>query len=129
MNINLLAVLAAGIINMVVGMLWYGPLFGKQWMALSGHVPQKHKGMGKMYLIGFIGALVMAYVMSYLIGLAGAETFMAGLQVAFWAWLGFTATVELGSVLWDRKPWALFYLNAGYYLVVMGLMGGVIAIW
>ena len=129
MEINLLAILAAGIINMVVGSLWYGPLFGKKWMALSGHTMGEKKGMTKAYVIMFGGALVMAYVMSYLIGLAGASSFKAGMEVGFWAWLGFVATVELGTVLWDRKPWALFRLNAAYHLVVMALMGGVLAIW
>ena len=32
--VNYLAVLAAAIASMVIGFLWYGPLFGKQYMAL-----------------------------------------------------------------------------------------------
>lgn len=128
MNINLLAILAVGIVNMVVGSLWYGPLFGKKWMQLSGHNPQ-HKSMTKSYMLGFMGALIMGYVMSYLIGLSGASSFMSGAQVGFWAWLGFIVPVEMGSVLWDGKSWKLFWLNALYYLVVLKLMGGVLAVW
>ena len=33
-EVNLLAVLVAGIVPMVVGALWYGPLFGKRWLQL-----------------------------------------------------------------------------------------------
>ena len=39
-EVNLLAVLAAGIVPMVVGALWYGPLFGKRWLELMGN----HRG-------------------------------------------------------------------------------------
>ncbi len=34
--INYLAVVVAAIANMVLGFLWYGSLFGKQWIKLSG---------------------------------------------------------------------------------------------
>ena len=34
--INYLAVLAAAVSNMVLGFLWYGPLFGKTWSKLMG---------------------------------------------------------------------------------------------
>ena len=33
-EVNLLAVLVAGIVPMIVGFLWYGPLFSKRWLAL-----------------------------------------------------------------------------------------------
>lgn len=34
-----LAVVLAAVVSMIVGWLWYGPLFGKQWMALMGWKP------------------------------------------------------------------------------------------
>ena len=35
-QINFLAVLVGGVINMAVGFVWYGPLFGKLWLRLIG---------------------------------------------------------------------------------------------
>ena len=35
-DLNYLAILVAGISNMVIGFLWYGPIFGKMWMGLIG---------------------------------------------------------------------------------------------
>ena len=68
--INYYAVLVCGISNMVLGYLWYGALFGKQWMALSGITPEKieaakSKGMAKGYLLSFVGALLMAFVLAH----------------------------------------------------------------
>ena len=63
--INYLAVLVSAIIGMIIGALWYSPLlFGKLWMKLSGMTEKqlneaKKKGMGKMYLVAFIGVLLI----------------------------------------------------------------------
>ena len=34
MNINYLAVVVAAIVNMALGSLWYGPIFGKAWIKM-----------------------------------------------------------------------------------------------
>ena len=36
MEINYWAVVVAALSGFAVGALWYGPLFGRQWMAASG---------------------------------------------------------------------------------------------
>jgi hypothetical protein len=46
-TINYAAVLLAAVANMVVGMLWYGPLFGKQWQALMGFNADSMKSITK----------------------------------------------------------------------------------
>ncbi len=35
-SINYLAVILCGIISMVIGAIWYGPVFGKLWMKQYG---------------------------------------------------------------------------------------------
>ena len=139
--INYLAVLACGISNMVLGFLWYGPLFGKQWMALMGFSPEKiaeakaggGKGMGKSYAIAFIGALLMAYVLAHSLVFASSylhiQGISAGLQGGFWTWLGFIAPITTGSVLWDGKPWKLWILTNSYYLLTLLVMGTILAVW
>ena len=134
MTVNLVAVLASGIVSMVLGMLWYGPLFGKKWMQLSGiKEPSKEeqgKIMGKMLPSmagGFVAALVMAYVLSMFVKFVGAATPLDGALVGFWAWLGFIATVTMSSVLWEGKPVQLYVLNNGHELVHFLLVGAIIA--
>ncbi len=53
----------------------------------------------------------------------------AGVSVGFGAWIGFVAPVSLGIVLWDGKPWKLWMINAGYYLVGLLLIGSILALW
>ena len=93
----------------------------------------KAKDMAKMkasakrgYALGLVSALVMAWVLSRFVV---AGTFMSGATVGFWIWLGFIATVTLGGVLWEGKPWNLYLLNAAYWLVALLLTGGILAMW
>ena len=44
-SINWWAVLVAGVVYMVVGMVWYGPLFGKLWKSLMGFTDESVKNM------------------------------------------------------------------------------------
>lgn len=136
--INYLAVLLCGIASVVLGSLWYGPLFGKQWMALSGMTHEqieqgKSKSMVKLYALAFIGSLVMAYVLAHALLFASAYFnaggLSAGLMAGFWNWLGFIAPVTLGAVLWEGKPWKLWALNNGYQLLLLLIMGVILATW
>ncbi|MDO8495637.1 MAG: DUF1761 domain-containing protein [bacterium] len=133
-SINYVAVLVAGVINMVIGALWYSPvLFGNKWMKLMGwnkeSVAGKKKGMGARYFANFVAALLMAYVIAHLVYLIDALTWQEGVQLGFWTWLGFVATVSLGTVLWEGKPKALYFLNIAYYFVTFLVMGAILAVW
>ncbi len=134
-DINYLAVFVAAVISMAIGAAWYSPaLFGVEWMTLSGIKEKdiekaKEKGMGKSYLAGFIGALVMSVVLAHFIDFTRATTFREGLSAGFWIWLGFVAPVILGTVLWEAKPTRLYIINISYWLLSLSLMGGILAIW
>ena len=134
-DINYFAVIVAAAVNMGLGAFWYSMSgFGKQWMKLSGITKEdiekaKKAGMAKSYAIAAAGSLVMAYVLSYIVDFAQAQTIIAGVLSGLWIWLGFVATVLLGSVLWENKSWNLYAINAGYYLVSLMIMGVILAVW
>lgn len=141
--VNFLAVLAAAVAQIILGFLWYGPLFGKTWAALMGWTPeamtamkndpQAKKKMTRSYIIMAIGSLLMSYVLAHAIIFAGsylnASGVSAGLMGGFWNWLGFIVPVTVGTVLWEGKSWKLWFLNASYYLVGLLIMGMILALW
>jgi flagellar biosynthesis protein FlhB len=134
-DVNYLAILVSGIVAMIIGGLWYSPLlFGKAWMKLMGFGKKdiekaKAKGMGKIYLVNFLASLVMFYVLAWLIGAIGAAGFAEGVVVGFWVWLGFNASVLIAGVLWENRPFNLYLINVTYWLVILLLNGGIIAVW
>ena len=134
--VNYLAVLVAALIPMAVGFVWYSPaLFAKKWMAMIGKTPEEimKSGPGKAYAISFAGSLVMAFVLDHSIIFGDAYLHMsgfgAGMMGAFWLWLGFVVTTNAGTVLFEFRRAGLYWVNMGYYLVSLLLMGGVLGVW
>ena len=137
--VNYLAVLIAAVSSIVLGFLWYGPLFGKQWAKLMGwsekdmETMKAKGGMGKLYALQALGSLVMSFVLAHALVFASKYTntsgISAGLMTGFWNWIGFIAPVSLGSVLWEGKSWKLWLLNNAYYLVTLSVMGIILSNW
>ena len=133
-TINYLAVLVAAVASMVVGFLWYGPLFGKQWVKLMKIDDKKikeakQKGMGKTYFLAFLTTLVMSYVLAHFVDYVEAKTIADGVILGFWIWIGFLATTQIGSVFWEGKPVKLYLINTSHYLVALAVMAAILAVW
>ena len=133
-SVSILAIIGSGIVSMIVGYVWYGPLFGKMWSQLQGWNADEMKAkqsqnMMKSYGMMFIGSLVLAAVLGMFARTVGALTITDGLMVGFWAWLGFALPLLLSSVLWEGKSWKLYALNAGYNLVQFALIGAIVTLW
>jgi hypothetical protein len=138
-TVNYWAVLVAAIANIVIGSLWYGPLFGKTWKRLMGFSDESMKAM-KMtvtgaYIGGIVTALLMAFVLAHSVVLwmafpgTSAGTFSFALELAFWIWLGYVATTQAGSVLWEGKSLKLFFLNTAQSLVSLIVMASILVFW
>ncbi len=135
-TINFLAVVLAAVAYMFIGMLWYGPLFGAKWKALMGFTDEAMKKMPltpiQAIIGGFISALVMSmvlaneeFVWAQFFGSSMSEAMFA-FNLGFWVWLGFVATTQLNSVLWEGKSWKLFWLNAANTFVAYQAMAFVL---
>lgn len=134
MAVNYIAVFVAGIAHMVVGMLWYGPLFGKQWMKLTGFTDKdiqklKKQGMAKTMGLTFIAGLVTAYVLAYTIAYAQIQSVTLAMQVGFWLWLGFAAAVQLPNYLYECKSMKHYAITVGFELVYVLAMAAILAVW
>lgn len=135
LTVNYLAVLLCGLASMVVGSVWYGPLFGKKYMKIMGAeamTPEQKEAMKKrmwgMYFLQLVLSLLTAYMLAYTVGnWAGGESIMA---IAFLAWLGFIMPTIAGGALWSDKPKALaldlFFITAGAQLVTFLIFGLII---
>ncbi|OGE80192.1 MAG: hypothetical protein A2660_02580 [Candidatus Doudnabacteria bacterium RIFCSPHIGHO2_01_FULL_45_18] len=139
-DVNYLAVLACGVASMVLGYVWYGPLFGKMWIEMMGFdkldsskQEAMKNSMTKSYSLTFVGSLVMAYVFSHFLifttSYMRTEGVSAGLSAGFWIWLGFLAPLTLGSVLWEGKSWKLWTLNNAYNLLQLLIFGVILSLW
>lgn len=130
--VNYWAVLAAAVVAWVVGWLWYGPLFGKKWMAWSGLTMDKMKaGLSPKIsmLLGLGTSFLMSWVVAHLVSVLGVYEISAIKEFVLWTWAGFFVPMTIGAWLWEGKPFRLFLLNAVYYLVVLDVIVWIVARW
>lgn len=130
--INYAAVVVSALVLMVLGAVWYAPpVFGNVWMRLIGKKPEDlQKGsMTQAYAMMFISALVLSFGLAHVLRWAGATTAVGGIKVALAVWIAFVLTTNAGSFIFEGRPAALYWLNAGYYGVGMILIGLVLTLW
>ncbi len=135
-NINLIPIVIAGVINMVLGALWYSPyVMGKLWMRSMGKTDEEIKqgfslvSTGLTYVVNTIASLVFAYVLAHIIKFASINTFAGGVNAGFWVWLGFVVTTVIPGYLYESRPKMLYFIFIIYQLISIILMGGIIAMW
>lgn len=129
--INFLAILVCGIVSMIIGFLWYGPIFGKKWEKLVGLTKEKKelakKSMTNTYLLMFLSSLVTAYALFHFIWYAapGSLTLFIAVKTALWGFIGLIFPVSLTKFLFspDKKPAELLFIETGYHLVTLISMG------
>jgi len=140
-NPNWLAILVAAASTLVVGFLWYGPLFGKAWMRESGMTEEKVKS-GNMPLIfgfSFIFGIVLALSMyiETMIGGApgeahGQDPFITFKHGAFHGIIMglFVLLPVLGTIaLYERKSIKYVAIAVGYWTVSLAVVGGIVNVW
>lgn len=61
-SFNFLVILASGLVPLIVGAIWYGPLFGKAWMSAADMSMDKIQGanMMKIYGLALLFGLMLA---------------------------------------------------------------------
>ena len=130
-DVNVLAVLVGGVIFMAVGFVWYArPVLGTIWARLAGiSQEQMQGGAGIGYLWTFIGALVASFVLALLVLTMGSTSFVGGLMAGVLVGVGFAATAMLSNAIFEGKHLGAWLINAGYQIVALGIVGGVLAVW
>lgn len=137
MEINYIAIIACAVLSMVLGAIWYGPLFGNLWMEIIGvDVKDKkarermQKEAGPMYAIQFLLVLFQVFVLAFYI--KGWEE-ASGIENALWIWAAFIVPTIAGSSMWNNNSnkikVAQFLIQAGYQLVLFVSFGFILGVW
>ncbi len=133
-NINYLAVIVAAIAGFALGSLWYSSaLFGKAWQKELGFTDEylKEGNMAKIFGFAFLLMIIMSLGMSFLIRghFDGQVDMLSGLKHGFYIGLVFVGTSMGINVLFQRKSFKLWFIDAGYQILILCIMGAVIGAW
>src|SRR5215475_16232747 len=131
MKTNYAAVVVAAIVYWLMGAVWYGVLFSKQWMALENMSVEKTSSMSPVlpYVITFALNLLIAYSLAQICIWRNADTIGRGASVGVLLWIGFVAPVTYTTYMYELRPWQLFAINQLYPLFGFALMGAILGAW
>ena len=132
LNFNYWAILVSALIQWFLGAAWYSPaLFAKPWMAMVFVRPDstKKNSMIVGMIASFIGSLVTSLMLAHVVIWSHAGTVAAGALIGFILWLGFIAATLSASYIYEGRPFKLFAINTGYWLVGLLICGGLLAVW
>ena len=126
--INYLAIIVAAIAAVVIGALYYGLLgFGDRQSRMLGATPARP---GPMQLAtGLIVGLVNAWVIALLSLTLGASSVGDAILLGVLVWIGFAATFKAAQVTFERRPWAVWALQAVHDLVVQVVVAVIVTLW
>jgi hypothetical protein len=154
--INPWAIPIAAVSALFIGAIWYNPkVFGTAWMRESGLTEEKMKGgnMAIIFGLALLFAAMLSILLMQLtnhqfgaLGMIGGnvdtaqpsyEAFMADYGSAFrtfkhGALHGAMAGVLIAlpiigtNALFDRKSAKYIFINAGYWIVTLAVMGGIL---
>ncbi|WP_375238472.1 DUF1761 domain-containing protein [Aurantibacter sp.] len=159
MEFNFLAIFVAALVPLVMGFLWYNPkLFGNAWMREAEMTEEKMKSanMPIIFALTLVLSILLAFFLPQLtihqmgaFQLVGGDltdvnpsyhAFMADYGTAFrtfrhGALHGFLAGIFLLfpvmaiNSLFERKSWKYIFINSGYWIVSLTIMGAIVCGW
>ena len=119
-------VLAGSAACFAVGALWYGVIFAKPWQRAAGlsNSQLRTSNMALIFALTFAFEMLVAMVLWHLLARTDPPAFVVMMMA-----VGFALGVMIPAIginyLHQRKPLALFLIDAGHFLVGMAAMGGV----
>lgn len=130
-HLNWLRVLVAAIAYFMLGALWYGPLFSKQW--IRGHNivmdPAMKKGAGKIMGLSFVAFFVLTFAAAVILHVAHADTTVLALQWGAFLGCFIAAPVIVINHLYLQKPLILHIIDTLYHVVGLMIACLVLVFW
>jgi uncharacterized protein DUF1761 len=128
---KILAVIVAAIVYWLIGAPWFSMLQAP-WLVGIGKTMQELRasGMPKWlpHVVTLISNFAMAYVLGWLILATGPQTLVRGITIGAIVWI-FIGAAFATEYVFEARSVQIFAINAGYPLVGMILMGGILGAW
>ena len=159
MQINWLAILAATLVTLPVGFIWYNKhVFGTVWMRETGITEESAKNANMLKIFGltiFFSFMMAFFLPPIVIHQIGALQLTGGDEAAALpsyhefikdyahSFRTFKHGALHGSMLgifiilpaiginaqYEGKSWKYILINAGYFIASLALMGGILCAW
>lgn len=130
-GINFWAVLIATAGSMLLGFLWYGPLFGQIWMREVGLKAEdiKSSDATRGFVISVITAFITVWTLAWIMVRLGYHNARTGLLFGLCVSLGFIMMTLLSNAAYEHRSLRLVCLNGGYRVLFLTVSGLILGLW
>lgn len=129
-SINWLGFVLAVVAAMVIGSVWYGPLFGKKWMKIVGLKMGESSPLKPMLImLGLV--IVQVFVLAHLIAYSGYfypdySGLSVGLLTGLWAFVGLIVPALVSKAIFEKGSTELLKINLGNQLITLLAIGAIL---
>ena len=140
-HLNYSAVFIAALAQMVIGFLWFGPIFGKVWareMCKPADFRPSGSEMLRATVIQLVAAFLIAWVLAHVVNVwrpsvwgvgQDGPAWTYGFYAGFFVWLGFFVPLMLSALAWGGRTWKLFFIDAAGNFILLQVSGMILAFW
>jgi hypothetical protein len=129
-HLNWPAVLVAGVFSFITGGIWYArSVFGNAWMHANELTEEQIKSgnKGKIFGFTFIFSVLMAVNLALFLQKPDMDLHL-GMMTGFHMGIFTFSAIAIHS-LFELKSWKLIFINGGYSVVALTIMGGILGVW
>ncbi|MDX1405162.1 MAG: DUF1761 domain-containing protein [Woeseiaceae bacterium] len=129
-GVNWLAVVISTVIAFAVGAVWYSKtLFGSAWLEEVGLTEQAVNDANMPMTFGGTFVLQFLAVTALAVLLGSDSNWLDGLQAGLLVGVFWVATAYGTTYLFEQRSMRLFFINAGYNVVLFAIVGMIIGFW
>jgi hypothetical protein len=129
-RINHFAVVVAAIVFFAWGYLWYGLLFGNQWLAAMGKTMADFQSSPTTYLWSFILGLILSYATAMALTRHPEDQSVAqGISFALFMGIALYATQTLNHLIYENGSMTLWIINTAYTVIGFAIIGAIVGAW
>lgn len=128
-GLNWWAILVATASAFALGYVWYGPVFGKAWLAALGKTEDEIQPSATPFIVSFVAALATCIVVAALMGGLGMTGIANGAVLGLVTGVGFIAASMASDTAFCGWGWKLWAIQAGYRVAYSIIMGAIIGAW
>jgi hypothetical protein len=129
-SVSWLGIFLAVVAAMVIGSIWYGPIFGKKWMKILKLKRGESSPTGPMLImlaLSIIQAFVVAHFIVYVSYFYPTYSDLSvGLLTGLWAFVGFVLPALVSKSVFEKGSVDLLKINLGNQLVTLAAIGAIL---